>query len=152
MTSPLTEQQLDEYEALIARTTPLGAVTASPSMPRALLTEVRRLQAELERRTEDTAFLERTTLPELRRQIEHHKAGKLRWRDRAAKAETRVRELERPDIEAARNEIRQSFAELIAQAREARDHEGAFNVQCQLRDREEQWKREDSATTARPAV
>lgn len=60
----------------------------------------------------------------------------------------RLAELERPAVEAQRNEIRQSFAELAAQCREDRDHEGAFEVECRLRDREEQWKREDTATPA----
>lgn len=59
----------------------------NPVVALALVAEVRRLRVELERRTEDLAFLERTTLPELRREIEHHKAGKQRWRDRAEKAE-----------------------------------------------------------------
>ncbi|MFI5473162.1 hypothetical protein ACIA6D_23345 [Streptomyces cacaoi] len=45
--TPLTQQQLDEYEQLIGRTTPLGAATASPGMAAALLAEVRRLRAEL---------------------------------------------------------------------------------------------------------
>lgn len=57
----------------------------------------------------------------------------------------RVTELERAAIEAERAEIRQSFMELSAQAREDRDFEGAFNVDCNLREREEQWKREDAA-------
>lgn len=56
----------------------------------------------------------------------------------------RVAELERPAIEAKRNEIRSSYSELIAQCEQDRDHEGAFDVQCRLRDREEQWKREDT--------
>ncbi|MFF9309998.1 hypothetical protein ACF1BS_03715 [Streptomyces sp. NPDC014748] len=55
----------------------------------------------------------------------------------------RVAELERPAIEAKRNEIRSSYTEIIAEARETRDYEGAFEVECRLRDREEQWKRED---------
>ncbi|MFE4420386.1 hypothetical protein [Streptomyces sp. NPDC056817] len=55
-----------------------------------------------------------------------------------------IRELERPAIEAKRNEIRQSFAELAAQCREDRDFEGAFNVECDLREREEQWAAEDA--------
>lgn len=42
-----TEQQLDEYEQLIQRTSPLGAATASPGMAAALLAEVRRLRDEL---------------------------------------------------------------------------------------------------------
>lgn len=44
-------------------------------------------QAQLERRTEDLAFLERATLPEMRRTIQRHEDGKKRWRDRAQKAE-----------------------------------------------------------------
>jgi hypothetical protein len=55
----------------------------------------------------------------------------------------RVAELERPAVEAHRNEVRSNFTSLIAQAQEDRDHEGAFALECQLRDREEQWKRED---------
>ncbi|MFD8488679.1 hypothetical protein [Streptomyces sp. NPDC059712] len=57
----------------------------------------------------------------------------------------RVAELERPAVEARRAEIRQSFTELIAQAEQDRDYEGAFEVRCRLRDREEQWAREDAA-------
>lgn len=57
----------------------------------------------------------------------------------------RVRELERPAVEAQRAEIRQSLTELIAQAEQERDYEGAFEARCQLRDREEQWAREDAA-------
>ncbi|MFE9461672.1 hypothetical protein [Streptomyces californicus] len=49
------------------------------------------------------------------------------------------------DRAAKRNEIRDSYAETIAMAREDRDHEGAFTLECQLRDREEQWRREDDA-------
>lgn len=45
--TPLTDQQLDEWEALIQRATPLGAATASPGMAAALLTEIRQLRAEL---------------------------------------------------------------------------------------------------------
>lgn len=60
----------------------------------------------------------------------------------------RVAELERPAIEAKRNEIRQSFAELIAQCEQDRDHEGAFDVQCRLREREEQWARDDAAVSS----
>jgi len=60
--------------------------------------EIRRLKEELERRTEDLAFLERTTLPELRRTIQRHEDGKKRWRDRAEKAEARVAELETTSV------------------------------------------------------
>lgn len=45
--TPLTEQQLDEYAQLIARTAPSGAAVASPGMGAALLAEVHRLQAAL---------------------------------------------------------------------------------------------------------
>jgi hypothetical protein len=69
-----------------------GDTLAGEDVP-ALVAKVRRQRAELERRTEDVAFLERTTLPELRREIEHHKDGKQRWRTRAEKAEPRVAEL-----------------------------------------------------------
>lgn len=47
-TQALTDTQLDEYEALIQRTTPLGAATASPGMAAALLAEIRRLRDHLE--------------------------------------------------------------------------------------------------------
>jgi hypothetical protein len=47
-------------------------------------------QRKLDARTEDVAFLERATLPELRREIQHHQDGKKRWRDRAEKAEARL--------------------------------------------------------------
>lgn len=99
MTTPPTEQQPDEIETCANAATPGpwgiyeygtdGSVTD-------VTAEVRRLRAELERRTEDVAFLERTTLPELRREIEHHKDGKQRWRGRAEKAESaldRIREI-----------------------------------------------------------
>ncbi|MCX5598379.1 hypothetical protein OOK29_09540 [Streptomyces phaeochromogenes] len=61
------------------------------------------------------------------------------------KLRARVRELERPAVEAKRNEIRQSYTELISQAEEDRDPEGAFDVQVRLREREEQWAQEDAA-------
>lgn len=57
----------------------------------------------------------------------------------------RVTELERPTVEAKRNEIRESYTGLAAQAREDRDYEGAFDVECRLRKREEQWAAEDAA-------
>lgn len=63
------------------------------------------------------------------------------------RAHARITELERPAVEAKRNEIRQSFTELIAAAEETRDFEGAFDVQCRLREREEQWAAEDAAAT-----
>lgn len=57
-----------------------------------------------------------------------------------------IAELERPAVEAKRNEVRDSYAELVAAAEETKDFEGAFDVQCRLREREEQWKAEDAAT------
>ena len=44
-TPPLADQQLDEVERLLARTTPVGAVTASPGLLDMLVAEVRRLRA-----------------------------------------------------------------------------------------------------------
>lgn len=65
----------------------------------------------------------------------------------------RVWELERPAVEKQRNEVRDSYAQLAAQCREDRDHEGAFGVDCHLREREEQWKAEDAANQpTAPAV
>lgn len=63
----------------------------------------------------------------------------------------RVAELERPAVEAKRNEIRQSFTDLISAAEETKDYEGAFDVQCRLREREEQWKAEDAAAVSAAA-
>lgn len=60
----------------------------------------------------------------------------------------RVVELERPAVEARRDEIRQSYTDLIAAAEEASDYEGAFVVQCRLREREEQWATEDASEAA----
>lgn len=60
----------------------------------------------------------------------------------------RIAELERPGIEAKRTEIRASFTELISQAEQDGDYEGAFNVRCRLREREEQWRAEDAHTPA----
>jgi hypothetical protein len=56
--------------------------------------KIRRLTVDLERAREDLDFIGRSTLPDLRRQVEHHKDGKQRWRDRAKKAEARIAELE----------------------------------------------------------
>ncbi|MYW46352.1 hypothetical protein [Streptomyces sp. SID161] len=68
--------------------------------------------------------------------------------DEIRRLRARVAELERPAVEAKRNEIRQSFTDLIAAAEETKDYEGAFDVQCRLREREEQWAREDAAVEA----
>jgi hypothetical protein len=64
----------------------------------------------------------------------------------------RIEELERPAVEAKRNEIRQSYTDLIAQAEQDRDWHGAFDIQCQLRKREEQWKAEGAARPAAVAA
>ncbi|MFJ3141705.1 hypothetical protein ACIPJM_04540 [Streptomyces halstedii] len=56
--------------------------------------QVAELEDELGKASAHTHFLERNTLPDLHRQIEHHKAGKARWRRRAETAEARVAELE----------------------------------------------------------
>jgi hypothetical protein len=53
----------------------------------ALLDEVNRLRADLATAKDRLDHLERITLPDLRREIEWHQAGKKRWRDRAKKAE-----------------------------------------------------------------
>jgi hypothetical protein len=60
----------------------------------------------------------------------------------------RIAELERPAVEAKRNEIRQSFTEISAQAAQDGDHEAAANFQRRLREREEQWAAEDAAAPA----
>lgn len=107
-----------------------------------------RLRAELDARNEDLAFLERNTLPELRRTIQHHEDGKKRWRKRAEKAEAHVRELERPVIEKRRAEIRSSYVEAASQAEQDRDYEGAANVAQLLADAEAKWQREDEEASS----
>ncbi|CAL9663661.1 hypothetical protein SUDANB1_07103 [Streptomyces sp. enrichment culture] len=59
-----------------------------------LLAELAAVRAERDEARESLAFMERNTLPELRRTVEYHQDGKKRWRDRAEKAEVRVVELE----------------------------------------------------------
>ncbi|MFH9765165.1 hypothetical protein ACH4N4_30470 [Streptomyces microflavus] len=51
--------------------------------------QVAELDDELGKASAHTHFLERNTLPDLHRQIEHHKGGKARWRKRAEAAEAR---------------------------------------------------------------
>ncbi|MFI6854546.1 hypothetical protein [Streptomyces sp. NPDC050416] len=119
---PLDDTRLAEIRA--ARYT-LRSLAAADCDIDALLAEVERLKAE-----------RHTTNEALSDAAEALRAN----RDRIA-------ELERPAVQAKRNEIRSSYAETIAMAREDRDFEGAFNLECQLRDREEQWKREDAAIT-----
>lgn len=95
MTARLSPQRDTEIRALLAdlHQDVLAGVRASGPeylAIRDLLAENKRLRAELDRRTEDVAFLERATLPELRRTVQHHIDGKQRWRDRAEKAEARL--------------------------------------------------------------
>ncbi len=118
-------------------------VARSRSDVPALLTEVDRLRAELGAAKDRLDHFDRHTLPRLRREIEHHQDGKKRWRDRAEKAEARVSELERPAVEAKRGEVRQSYREMAAQAREDRDYEGEAQALHALEAREIQWARED---------
>lgn len=67
-------------------------------------------------RLDHADFLERTTLPELRREIEHHKEGKARWRARAEDAEARVAELE-----AQREADHKTWQHDLAEARSERE-------------------------------
>ncbi|MFE3381354.1 hypothetical protein, partial [Streptomyces anulatus] len=57
------------------------------------------------------------TLPDLHRQIEHHKDGKARWRKRAETAEARVAELTGAPVDEA-VELAEGAAELEAMRRE----------------------------------
>lgn len=54
-----------------------------------------------------------------------------------------IAELKRPAVERKREEIARSYAELAWQARGDGDSESAAVVEQRLRDREEQWRRED---------
>ncbi|MEU0624918.1 hypothetical protein ABZ329_29175 [Streptomyces rubiginosohelvolus] len=81
-----------------------------------LLAEVDRLRGDLSDATGRVDFLERNTLPDLHRQIEHHKDGKARWRTRAETAEARVAELEtRPTVGYAVWCVEQSLGDEAAQ-------------------------------------
>ena len=64
----------------------------------------------------------------------------------------RLWDYERPATEKERNALRQSFTALAAQAHEDRDYEGAFSLECQLREREEQWKAEDASAWPQPGT
>ncbi|WP_309049029.1 hypothetical protein [Streptomyces sp.] len=114
-------------------------------------TEIRKHIAELiyptygQRDTERTLAIADAVMPAVRAGVAAELAAVRAERD---EARARVRELKRPAVEAHRNEIRRSYAELAVTAREDRDYEGAFNVECQLREREEQWKREDEEATS----
>lgn len=58
-------------------------------------------------------------------------------------ARRRVRELERPAVQAHRNEIRSSYMGLANQARTERDFKAVCAIECRLQEREEQWARDD---------
>ncbi|MEU0659559.1 hypothetical protein [Streptomyces lavendulocolor] len=85
MAEYLTPERLAEIRKHVASTTnwTLGNLAA-----RDLLSEVDRLRADLATAKDRLDHLERIALPDLRREIEWHQAGKKRWRDRAKKAET----------------------------------------------------------------
>lgn len=85
--------------------------TAELTAVRAELDEARQ---QLEVRIGHLSFLERNTLPELRRTIEHHQDGKQRWRERAETAETRVAELE-----AERHSTNEALSDAAEALREA---------------------------------
>jgi hypothetical protein len=166
--TPLTAEQLDEYEAAIAAyqqhaPTGFACCSAHPvaDAGAALVAEVRRLHDALADAEVEKAKLIRwhgedeTALAKMRATIEQLRGDKRELGELAARRESelialraRVRELERPTIEAQRAEVRDSYLQLAAQCREDRDHEGAFEVDCRLRDREEQWKAEDAARPA----
>jgi len=59
--------------------------------------------------------------------------------------QARIAELERPAIEARRNKIRSTYTELISQAEQDRDFEGASTLALQLRESEAKWAAEDAA-------
>ncbi|MFF8250127.1 hypothetical protein [Streptomyces griseus] len=81
--------------------------------------QVAELEDEVGKASAHTHFLERNTLPDLNRQIEHHKDGKARWRKRAETAEARVAELTiTPANEAV--EMAEAEADLEAMRREHR--------------------------------
>ncbi|MFJ6487090.1 hypothetical protein [Streptomyces californicus] len=65
---------------------------------------------------EQERSLERSTLPDLHRQVEHHKVGKARWRKRAETAEARVAELKGTPVSEA-VEMAEAEAELEAMRR-----------------------------------
>ncbi len=98
----------------------------------ALLAELAAVRAERDQAQDTVDFLERNTLPDLHRQIQHHKDGKARWRERA--------------------EIRDSYTALISQAEQDGDYAGAYDAWRLLQDREEKWKREDATTKPNPTA
>lgn len=109
----------------------------------AFIAEVQRLAGELAERTEELAFLHRSTLPDLRTSVDYHMAGKERWRNRALEAEALVRNLQRPAIESQRDEARSAMTALAAEAERERDFEGAAAISQELAKYEAKWLRED---------
>lgn len=86
----------------------------------------------------------------LRISLKFAEASREGWRRSCIKAErerdealARVAELEAAAEEKRRTGIRSSYSELIAQAEQDRDYEGAAIVAQRLRDREAVWARED---------
>ncbi|MGW7398077.1 hypothetical protein ACWGH7_16450 [Streptomyces cyaneofuscatus] len=73
-----------------------------------VLAEVDRLRARVAELEEQERFQERDTLPDLHRQIEHHKDGKARWQKRAETAESRLATVERL-VEEARDKCNHSI-------------------------------------------
>lgn len=115
------------------------ALAAELAAVRAELSEAQLRVDEDERRyTFDTA--------DLRRDVDHHKGGKERWRKRALEAEAMVRELKRPAELKRRAETRSSFTALISEAEQAKDHEGAAHLAQELAKVEAKWQRDDENT------
>jgi hypothetical protein len=114
----------------------------------ALLAEVRRLRAELG----EYEVLNPQRCPAGKHAdwlVDSEYAHACPWCE-IERLRARVTELKRPAVEAERNEIRQSFTEIAAQAEQDYDYEAAANFRCRLREREEQWAREDAVS--RPSV
>ncbi|MFJ2399787.1 hypothetical protein ACIOUE_00685 [Streptomyces xanthochromogenes] len=90
MTEPLTARaakiRLAQYGEHAA-TYDSGSERALHEIALALSAEVDRLRGELASAVEDTTSLHRSTIPDLRRNVEHYEAGKKRWRARAERAE-----------------------------------------------------------------
>lgn len=56
--------------------------------------------------------------------------------------------LKRPDIARRQRKDRESYEALIAQAREDKDFEGAFDVEVKLAEAESRWRRENDEVTS----
>ncbi|MFF8829271.1 hypothetical protein [Streptomyces sp. NPDC015131] len=93
------------YESALEVLRRLADTAASGSTAGDEQPEVHRLRDELAAVKDGLDHLERYTLPELRREVEWHQAGKRRWRDRAEKAEVE-RDEHRAAAEAAEAKLR----------------------------------------------